>query len=102
MPVGIVFIGADGTTTEALRQKSGPVTRMTFYSSAIVPVRPAKASRRYRSMGLSEMFKRKDEGLCPFCGREVNMDDFRDDLSRHEFELSGLCQMCQDYFFKEE
>ena len=53
-------------------------------------------------MGLSEMFKRKDEGLCPFCGREVNMDDFRDDLSRHEFELSGLCQMCQDEFFKEE
>ena len=53
-------------------------------------------------MSLNAMFKRKEEGLCPFCGREVNMDDFRDDLSRHEFELSGLCQMCQDYFVKEE
>lgn len=50
-------------------------------------------------MSLKEMFKRKDEGRCPFCGRVVVMDDFRDDLSRHEFELSGLCQMCQDYFF---
>ena len=50
-------------------------------------------------MSLKEMFKRKDEGRCPFCGRVVVMDDFRDNLSRHEFEFSGLCQMCQDYFF---
>ena len=102
MPVGIVLIGADGVTTEALRQKSAPVTRMIFYSSAIAPVLLAKASRRYRSMGLSEMFKRRDEGLCPYCGRKVELDSFRDELSFKEFQISGLCQNCQDEFFKEE
>ena len=36
---------------------------------------------------------------CPFCGKEVSEDDFRDELSRKEFRISGLCQSCQDDFF---
>lgn len=39
------------------------------------------------------------EGVCPFCGKEVNMDEFKDTASKDEFELSGLCQSCQDDFF---
>lgn len=38
-------------------------------------------------------------GKCPFCGETINMDDFKDDLSRREFEISGMCQKCQDDFF---
>ncbi len=36
---------------------------------------------------------------CPLCGRTINVDEFRDDLSRKEYRISGLCQMCQDEVF---
>lgn len=48
---------------------------------------------------LNNMFKNKEIGLCPFCNKPVNQEDFRDALSRREFEISGLCQKCQDKFF---
>lgn len=48
---------------------------------------------------MKEMFKRKEEGLCPFCGKEVSIDEFKDELSRREFEISGMCQECQNEFF---
>lgn len=35
--------------------------------------------------------------ICMCCGKEAN--DFRDDLSRKEFSISGMCQDCQDSFF---
>ena len=46
-----------------------------------------------------EMEKLKAEGKCPFCGKKINKDDFRDELSKKEFGISGLCQECQDDFF---
>jgi len=49
--------------------------------------------------GLGDMVKAVEKGLCPFCGNPVNFEDFRDDLSRREFKISGLCQKCQDEFF---
>lgn len=39
--------------------------------------------------------------LCPFCGKEVNMNEFKDELSEKEFKISGLCQKCQDETFSE-
>ena len=36
---------------------------------------------------------------CVSCGKPAT--DFRDDLSRKEFGISGLCQRCQDEFFAE-
>ena len=33
------------------------------------------------------------------CGKEVNPDEFRDEISRKEFCISGLCQECQDKVF---
>lgn len=48
---------------------------------------------------LNRMFKNKEIGLCSFCNKPVNQEDFRDALSRREFEISGLCQKCQDKFF---
>lgn len=38
-------------------------------------------------------------GFCPFCEREVKDEEFRDDLSRKEYSISGLCQQCQDEMF---
>ena len=40
-----------------------------------------------------------EKGLCPFCAKEVNEKDFRDELSKKEFKISGICQKCQDKVF---
>lgn len=47
-----------------------------------------------------EKLKLVKEGKCPFCKTVVNDEDFRDELSRREFKISGLCQKCQDSVFK--
>ncbi|HEY6019008.1 MAG TPA: hypothetical protein VIY48_03680 [Candidatus Paceibacterota bacterium] len=39
------------------------------------------------------------DGACPLCGADINEDDFRDQISRDEFELSHMCQACQDVTF---
>ena len=40
--------------------------------------------------------------ICPFCKLQFNLNDFRDALSIREFEISGLCQNCQDEVFEEK
>lgn len=38
---------------------------------------------------------------CITCGSgAVKAEDFKDDLSRKEFTISGMCQECQDSVFK--
>lgn len=44
-----------------------------------------------------EMAKLKQEGKCPTCGQPVG--EFKNDLSRKEFGISGMCQKCQDSVF---
>ncbi len=34
------------------------------------------------------------ENKCVFCGRDAT--EFRDELSKKEFSISGICQSCQD------
>ena len=43
--------------------------------------------------------KEVEQGKCPFCHEVVKMEDFRDELSRKEYSISGLCQTCQDEMF---
>lgn len=44
--------------------------------------------------------KKKCVDLPIGCGKEVNIDkDFKDDISRKEYGISGLCQKCQDKIF---
>lgn len=50
---------------------------------------------------IDEMFKKAEKMICPFCNKKVDINDFRDKLSLEEFKISGLCQSCQDKFFKE-
>ena len=35
--------------------------------------------------------------LCVFCGKQAT--EFRNELSQEEFQISGLCQECQDKVF---
>ena len=38
---------------------------------------------------------------CPICGGEIAPESLRDNLSREEFAISGMCQRCQDDVFSE-
>lgn len=44
-------------------------------------------------------FERIKKGNCPFCNEKIDKDEFKDPLSIKEFNISGLCQKCQDKFF---
>jgi len=41
----------------------------------------------------------EEQKICVFCHKPIKMEDFRDDLSRKEYGISGLCQKCQDDTF---
>jgi len=42
------------------------------------------------------------ENACVFCQKSINPDtDFKDEISRREFTISGICQGCQDKTFGE-
>jgi len=38
-------------------------------------------------------------GKCATCGKEIKAKDFKDDLSKKEYGISGMCQKCQDDIF---
>ena len=40
--------------------------------------------------------------VCWYCGEVVNDNSFRDNLSKKEFQISRLCQKCQDIVFGSE
>jgi len=46
-----------------------------------------------------EYAKLKRQGRCPFCKQKINPKEFRDERSRREYQISGLCQKCQDKTF---
>ena len=43
-------------------------------------------------------------GRCAWCGasKAKIQDGFKNDLSRNEYQISALCQQCQDETFQEE
>ncbi len=38
-------------------------------------------------------------GWCPTCGAIIKEENFRNDLSKKEYSISGMCQKCQDQVF---
>jgi len=49
-------------------------------------------------------FKKEVEAVenekCPICGKKIDKNEFRDERSRKEYEISGICQECQDENFQ--
>ena len=39
------------------------------------------------------------QGKCPICESIIQLEDFRNEISRKEFLISGFCQKCQDEIF---
>lgn len=52
--------------------------------------------------GFNQEVKDKENSICPFCKKKIIdvSTEFRDQLSKIEYEINGLCQQCQDDFFK--
>ena len=53
-----------------------------------------------QAMGFGEEVKAIEAGLCPFCRKPVLKNDFKNELSKKEYRISGLCQKCQDKTFE--
>lgn len=51
-------------------------------------------------LGFSKEVKRVELGLCPACKDPIRTEDFKDPLSFKEYNISGLCQKCQDSIFE--
>jgi hypothetical protein len=47
-----------------------------------------------------EAIERMDAGKCSMGDHPIG--EFRDDISREEFRISGMCQNCQDATFDED
>lgn len=45
--------------------------------------------------------EKKIEGVCPICKKTINFNDFEDELSKKEYQISGMCQKCQNEIFNE-
>ena len=53
-----------------------------------------------KKMGFEKEVKMVENNICPTCGKHIFLGNgFRDDSSRKEFQISGMCQKCQDSFF---
>ena len=51
---------------------------------------------------LQEMHTKRENGQCPFCGKDMTHASFKDAASKKEYEISGICQECQDNYFNGE
>lgn len=52
-----------------------------------------------KKAGFGEEVKEAEQGNCPFCKKPIMLSDFRNDTSLREFQISALCQSCQDEMF---
>jgi hypothetical protein len=50
-------------------------------------------------LGIREMIAERKFGRCPFCHKQVQPEQFRNEISLREYRISGLCQGCQDEMF---
>lgn len=55
-----------------------------------------------RALGFGKEVDAVKMNKCPFCDRPIDESEFRDELSRREYQISGLCQECQDEVFGDE
>ena len=55
----------------------------------------------FKQLGCKGIVEAVEHGFCPSCERPISKDEFQDESSKKEFEISGLCLACQNIFFTE-
>ena len=43
--------------------------------------------------------KNFEESKCSTCGKDIKIENFKDELSIKEYRISGMCQECQNKTF---
>ena len=52
--------------------------------------------------GFGDAVARMENKQCTTCGIPVNEKTFVDEISVREFDISGMCQSCQDDYFRDQ
>jgi len=52
-----------------------------------------------KAAGFGAEVEEVENGKCPICHCKIKMKDFKNEISKREFKISGLCQKCQDKVF---
>ena len=55
-----------------------------------------------RKAGFGKEVDRVKVGKCPLCNEIVDTSKFKDEISMKEFNISGICQVCQDETFNDD
>ena len=51
------------------------------------------------TLRLGKFVEAVEQNKCPICGNEIVISEFKDPVSLREYEISGICQECQDKIF---
>ena len=49
--------------------------------------------------GFAKQVENVELSKCASCEKIIHMNEFKDEISRREFKISGMCQKCQDGVF---
>lgn len=55
--------------------------------------------RLLRAIGYNVAVDRVERARCAFCDTPIRLEDFKDQKDLDEYNISGLCQTCQDLMF---
>ena len=50
----------------------------------------------------TEYVERFENKECPLCSKPIDPKEFKNKLSKRDFEITGLCQNCQDEIYVED
>ncbi len=52
-----------------------------------------------KHFGFNAEVEAVEHGFCAICKKPVVMAEFKNELSKREYKISGMCQKCQDNIF---
>ena len=53
-----------------------------------------------RKLGFGKEVEAVEKKLCPLCYQPIDIKDFPDEVSKKEYEISGICASCQRETFE--
>ena len=59
----------------------------------------ANTKKVLRFAGFGSRVDTVEMGFCPICDNPISLDEFEDRASLKEYEISGMCQNCQNKMF---